>query len=269
MPLKPLQLPDLHAVCKNILTPDGQKASPATSEWVCKLPYLSSTGLVGLLGQANSASHACANLGQSVGKRLMVADRDMHQPQSKSAKCSAAQGWRGNLGKQNLPRFICAAQAIATPWPACCAESITCNIRMSLQVALPVQHRVGGAAWASQFCIACMRQSWPICGQTAHGSWQGHASATKQVCQMFCSTGLAGQFGQTKSASLYLCRSNELVNAKFRRPGASFNKLILDLHLLKATRWFLVTRWSLGTRIAQGLPSSKEGIKKRALFELW
>ena len=147
----------------------------------------------------------------------MVADRDMHQPQSKSAKWSAAQGWRGNLGKPNLPRFICAAQTIATPWPACCVqqhsdtwrtESITCNIRMSLQVALPVQHRVGGAAWASQFCIACMRQSWPICGQTAHGSWQGHASATKQVCQMFCSTGLAGQFGQTKSASLYLCHSN-------------------------------------------------------------
>ena len=111
----------------------------------------------------NTSRGVCVQPVLTACKRLMVADRDKHQPQSKSAfaVCGTGLAWQNAPGQSCLALYVPATIQKYKSWGLCATR-------------------------------AC-------CLQTAHGSWQGQASATKQVCfyNMWHRVGVANAPGQS------------------------------------------------------------------------
>ena len=158
----------------------------------------------------NTSGGVCVQPVLAACKRLMVADRDKHQPQSKSAFAVCGTGLAWQMRQDNLASlYMCPQQSKNTSRGVCVQPVLAACKR--LMVADRDKHQPQsksafavcgtGLAWQNapgQSCLALYvpatiqkYKSWGLCAtracclQTAHGSWQGQASATKQVC--FCS----------------------------------------------------------------------------------
>ena len=227
------------AACKRLMVADRDKHQPQ-SKSACAV---CGTGLAWQMRQDNLASlYMCPQQSKNTSrgvcvhpvlaacKRLMVADRDKHQPQSKSACAVCGTGFAWQMRQDNLASlYMCPQQSKNT------SRGVRVHPVLAACKRLMVADRDKHQPQSKSACAVCgtglawqMRQdnlaSLYMCRQQSKNTSRGvcvqpvlaackrlmvadrdkHQPQSKSACAV-CGTGLAWQMRQDNLASLYMC----------------------------------------------------------------